>query len=209
MGSTEDLTTRARIRDAALARFGAEGVDRANLRAIAADAGVSPGLVIHHFGSKEGLRRACDEHVMAAIRGPDDDTAAWQDPANLAGLLEAAAPARRYLARAFVDNSAEVAALYDEIVEVTQAWLERGAREGWVRENTDPRTRAALYVTWLLAPLILEEHLTRVLGTSDLHDTDTTLRYAGTAVEMLTHGVFTDERAVRAWDTARQQRGAR
>lgn len=207
--STEDLCARARIRDAALARCGAEGVDRANLRPIAADAGVSPGLVSHHFASKEGLRRACDEHVMAALRGTEDDRAAWQAPANLAGLLEAAAPARRYLARAFVDNAADVAALYDEIVEVTQARLERGVREGWARESSDPRTRAALYATWLLAGLVLEEHLARALGTSDLHDTDTTLRYASTAVEVFTLGVFSDASMVRVWDTVRQQRGAR
>lgn len=62
-----DLTGRARIRDAALLRFASEGF-RVPVRTIAADAGVSPGLVIHHFGSKEGLRRACDEHVLVLIR---------------------------------------------------------------------------------------------------------------------------------------------
>ena len=38
------------------------------IRAIAADAGVSPGLVVHHFGSKDGLREACDRHVVARFR---------------------------------------------------------------------------------------------------------------------------------------------
>src|SRR5919199_4055952 len=59
----DDLTTRARIRDAAVLRFGREGFG-VSVRALAADAGVSPGLVIHHFGSKDGLRAACDEHVL-------------------------------------------------------------------------------------------------------------------------------------------------
>jgi len=35
-----DLTARARIRDAALARFGADGVAATTVRAVAADAGV-------------------------------------------------------------------------------------------------------------------------------------------------------------------------
>ena len=38
------------------------------MRAVAAEAGVSPALVIHHFGSKDALRAACDEHVLRVIR---------------------------------------------------------------------------------------------------------------------------------------------
>ena len=43
----------------------------ATLRAVAARAGVSAALVLHHFGSKEGLRAACDEHLLA------DPPAGW------------------------------------------------------------------------------------------------------------------------------------
>ena len=64
MRSEADLTSQARIRDAALVRFGADGFAGTSVRSIAADAGVSPALVLHHFGSKEGLRTACDEHVV-------------------------------------------------------------------------------------------------------------------------------------------------
>lgn len=52
----EDLTARARIRDAALKHFTESGFAKATIRDIARTAGVSPGLVRHHFGSKEGLR---------------------------------------------------------------------------------------------------------------------------------------------------------
>lgn len=41
---------------------------RVGLRTVAADAGVTAGLIVHHFGSKDGLRRACDEHVLAVMR---------------------------------------------------------------------------------------------------------------------------------------------
>jgi AcrR family transcriptional regulator len=63
-----------RLRDAAIARFGRDGF-AVGLRAIAAHAGVTAALIVHHFGSKEGLRRACDEHVLAVVRaevGGDD-----------------------------------------------------------------------------------------------------------------------------------------
>ncbi|HEX5969203.1 MAG TPA: TetR family transcriptional regulator, partial [Intrasporangium sp.] len=65
--AVEDLTTRARIREAAIRRFAADGME-APLRAIAADVGASPALILHHFGSRAGLRGACDQWVLAQIR---------------------------------------------------------------------------------------------------------------------------------------------
>jgi len=56
MRSVDDLTAAARIRDAAIERFGEQGFS-VGLRPIAEAAGVSAALVIHHFGSKDGLRR--------------------------------------------------------------------------------------------------------------------------------------------------------
>src|SRR3954454_8125135 len=47
--------------------FGRGGVAATSLRAVARAAGVSPGLIVHHFGSKEGLIRAVDEAVLARI----------------------------------------------------------------------------------------------------------------------------------------------
>ncbi|MBO0841313.1 MAG: helix-turn-helix transcriptional regulator, partial [Sciscionella sp.] len=62
-----DGVTRQRILDAAVLRFGTDGFT-ASVRSIAADAQVSAALVIHHFGSKDALRRECDERVLATIR---------------------------------------------------------------------------------------------------------------------------------------------
>lgn len=192
-------------------RFGRDGVNRVTVRAIAADAGVSPALVVHHFGSKEALRRECDAHVVAMMRGPDGlvEDAAVGNTGALAGLLEAATPVRRYLARAFLDGSPEAGALFDEIVELTAAWLGEGEREGWVRPTEQPRVRAAVYVSWLLAPLAFDEHIARVLGVGDLHDVDSTLRMSRVGVEMFTHGIFTDERALEAWDAVARERESR
>lgn len=47
--------TEERILTAARRAFAASGYDRATIRAIAADADVNPGLVMHYFGSKEKL----------------------------------------------------------------------------------------------------------------------------------------------------------
>jgi len=49
----------------ALRLFAGHGPDAVSVRQVAAAAGVSPGLVIHHFGSGDGLREAAGAHVLA------------------------------------------------------------------------------------------------------------------------------------------------
>ena len=69
--------TRARLIDAAIERFAADGPG-ASFDAVAADVGVTKGALYHHFGSKEGLveavykeavRRHADRVVEASAHG--------------------------------------------------------------------------------------------------------------------------------------------
>lgn len=194
MRSASDLTARARIRDAALARFGADGIAGTSVRAVAAEAQVSPALVVHHFGSKDGLRRACDEHVLDTIRG-----GGGADIGALAEVLQAATPMRRYLGRALLDGTDSASALFAEIVDRTQEWLAEGEAEGWVRPTADARARAVTYVSWLLAPLVLGDQVGRLLG-GDPAETATAVRGARAGLEMLTGGLFTDDRWLTAFN---------
>ncbi|MEH0108444.1 TetR family transcriptional regulator [Tersicoccus sp. MR15.9] len=57
--------TRGLILAAARRRFAADGFDGATVRAIAADAGVDPAMINHHFGGKEPL-------FLAAVEAPFD-----------------------------------------------------------------------------------------------------------------------------------------
>lgn len=66
--------TRAAIEDAGRRLFAERGFD-ASVRAIAAEAGVDPALVIRHFGSKEALFLRCVDTsagVGAVLDGPID-----------------------------------------------------------------------------------------------------------------------------------------
>jgi AcrR family transcriptional regulator len=53
--------TREKILAAARSDFGAGGYETATIRGIAARAGVDPALVLHYFGSKEGIFQAAIE----------------------------------------------------------------------------------------------------------------------------------------------------
>ncbi len=207
MRSVEDLTARARIRDAAMARFGHEGFG-AGLRQVAADAGVSPALVLHHFGSKDGLRAACDAYVHARLR--EVKAAAMDRPAGdvLAELAEATeehGPLVSYLVRVVLDGGPGAADLVDGLVADTVAYLEHGERAGVVRPTADPQGRARYVVAGQLG-LLLMTRLEAGAGrapspTSDpagalAHITDTSM---GAGLELLTHGLLTSADYLDAW----------
>ncbi|OWK28200.1 putative HTH-type transcriptional regulator YbiH [Sphingomonas mucosissima] len=60
--------TRQRLIDAALSLFGGNGFEATSTRDIAARTGVALPAIAYHFGGKEGLYRACAEHVVERYR---------------------------------------------------------------------------------------------------------------------------------------------
>jgi AcrR family transcriptional regulator len=100
--------------DAAIETFGTAGFD-ASVRAIAAAAGVGPGLVMHHFGSKDGLRAACAEHVLRVIREAETEAFTRSGPgALLAQLaeLDRCAPLVGYLVQYRADRGSPAGPLH-------------------------------------------------------------------------------------------------
>src|SRR5690348_7136039 len=107
----EDLTARARIRDAALAQFAEHGFERTTIRGIAVAAGVSAGLVRHHFGSKQALRDAVDEWVMQQIHRVNDEAMRDSEHGDLsttAAMRQVMRPFQQYLVRALIDGSSTI-----------------------------------------------------------------------------------------------------
>src|SRR5205809_7681332 len=94
--------TRAAILGAARERFAADGYERATIRAIAADAGIDPAMVMRYYGSKDKLFTAAAEFDL---RLPDLTTVArtrlgetlvghfldrWEGDETMLALLRAA-----------------------------------------------------------------------------------------------------------------------
>ncbi len=162
-----DLTTKARIRDAALARFPREGFGATTLRAVAADAAVSPALVVHHFGSKDGLRQACDEYVVrmyreAKERAMDDEN--LYNRSFAATAYEIAEPVLRYLGWALSRNHQAAGDLFDEMVREAVALSRLAIAKGLVRDSTDLENRAAVQMAMTLGAVVMHSHLQRNLG---------------------------------------------
>lgn len=165
----KDRTTKARIRDTAITLFAEKGVAATSVRAIAAAANVSPALVIHHFGSKDALRVACDQHIAAVLR--QHKTRAMRagpgfDPVAALREVRDGPPLMHYLARTLVDGSPHVAEMIDEIVDDGVKYMAEGVESGMLRPTEYPYERTAVLTIWSLGALVLHEHLERLIGVS-------------------------------------------
>jgi AcrR family transcriptional regulator len=124
----DDLTAKARIRNTALDLFSRYGEDRVSLRAIAAEAGVTLGLVQHHFKTKAGLRDAVDQLVVdyfsstladVTTEGSPADVVAARDKA-VSQMLRDNPPVVNYVRRAILDPSQHRTHLLDVLVDLTR-----------------------------------------------------------------------------------------
>lgn len=139
-----DLTAAARIRDAAIEQFGQHGFS-VGLRTIAETAGVSAALVIHHFGSKEGLRKACDDYIAEEIRTGKSEAMRSSDPATWFAAMaeiEEYAPLMTYLVRTMQTGGDLANTLWRRMIDNAEVYLAEGVQNGILKPSRDPQTRA-------------------------------------------------------------------
>ena len=203
--SAEDLTARARIRDAALRLFAERGLDGTTIRDIARAAGVSGGLIRHHFGSKDDLRAACDSYALDQIMRIKEQAVLEGQLANPA-FMSAAHPTvlltLRYLARSLVDGSPAAAAMFDEMVALGEAWLGRH-HPGQI---PDPRGYSAVLVAMQSGLFMMHGQLSRWLG-ADIFTAEGHLRLTAAMIDFYSQPLLSPELAEQARATVRQLQG--
>lgn len=134
----------ARIRDAAIDEFGRHGFDT-GLRAIADAAGVSAALVIHHFGSKDGLRKACDDYVVEIIRSEKSEAVQTGDPATWFAQvadIESFAPLMAYLMRSLQSGGDLAKIVWRKMIDNAEGYLDEGVQAGTIKPSRNPKARA-------------------------------------------------------------------
>jgi TetR/AcrR family transcriptional regulator, regulator of cefoperazone and chloramphenicol sensitivity len=193
----EDLTARARIRDAAIEQFAERGFDRATIREIARAAGVSPGLVRHHFGSKDELRRVCDAYALDAMRQYVDRAMTDEglnDPRTVAEARDPLHPLQRYLAQALIDDSETAGEIFDAMVAMTEQSLRPADQQRGDPPASDLRTRAALMVAMSLGIPAFRAHVARNCG-ADLYSPDGDRQIALAMLDIYSRPVLSRENA--------------
>lgn len=192
-----DLTTRAKLRNAAIDIFAMKGFG-ASVREIAAHAGVTAGLITHHFGTKNNLRAECDEEVFRQYRTLKGDAIAMS-PAQSMGMLAESdeyAPLVIYILRSMQAGGPTAIGLLEHMIEETVAFSQAGVESGVVRPSRDPGARARYLVTTGFGGVMLQVALYPDLDLADMGPTvrkilaDITLP----TLELYTEGVLTDRR---------------
>lgn len=167
--AAEELSAIERIRNAALKSFAIHGSAATSLRTVAAAAGVSLGLVQHHFATKAGLIKAVDDHVLAMvltsisqpIPGAKDSVAEVGD--RITRLLAEQTDIADYLGRALIDGSPLGVSIFDALVGFgTARWNQRGER-GETRPDIDLTWAAVNSLVLALGTVVLRAHIERNL----------------------------------------------
>lgn len=200
-----DLSTRARLREAAIGRFARDGFD-VGLRLIAADAGLSAASAIKHFGSKEQLRSACDEYVFATIGAAKREVIAdASESAPMALLVQMARQAEyepliAYAVRSLGEGGEHARAFFEQVVDDAVAYIADAVAAGLARPSRDERARARYLCAAAFGGLMLELALDPpeegdLAGAMQRYLDRMTLPH----LELYTQGFFTDRRMLDAY----------
>lgn len=170
-----ELTGHEVIRRVAMELFAQHGADRVTIRGIAAAAGVSPALVLHHYGSKDGLREAVNaralelmEHLITDVAGGLGTHSSTSIVELCRSGLEAEPHLLDYLRRLLLDGGDAADTLFRSLFELTRTTMAALDGAGLARPAIDSPTRDAFLLVNDLALILLRDRLTAVLGSDPL-----------------------------------------
>lgn len=215
----DELTAKTVIRNEALRLFAQRGPDAISVRDIASAAGVSPALVLHHWGSKEGLRAGVVEYVGVVVDGlleeitaellhseagpaapppADPGRATGDDPAvsltqAMLTHLPPTSPVPAYLRRLWLTADPSGIALLRRWYDASLDLLTRMAAAGAARPGVRPDVRAGVLMANDLAVLLLREGLEQVLGEDPLAPAGLA-HWTDEVLDLYQHGLLLDPR---------------
>jgi AcrR family transcriptional regulator len=169
----DELSSVERIRNAALKTFATHGTSATSLRTVAAAAGVSIGLVQHHFATKAGLIKAVDDHALAVvialwsepIPGPPVDSVA-EVGKRVTRIISEQPDVIDYVGHALIDGSPLGNRIFDTLAAFGMArWNQRRER-GETRPDIDLTWASLNALVLALGALILRGHIERQLPES-------------------------------------------
>ncbi|NMA78755.1 MAG: TetR/AcrR family transcriptional regulator [Actinomycetales bacterium] len=146
-----------RILQAALRRFAVDGLS-SSLRTVAQDAGVSAGLIIHHYGSRSRLLEACDQRALEVTRASKHEVFSGGAGVMLAQLAEAEryAPVVGYVLRRLQEGGPLALQLVDDFAAHAVDYFAQGEESGIINPSRDPVARARVLTEMALGALLLQ-----------------------------------------------------
>lgn len=181
----------------AMRLFAERGFDSVTVRDIAGEAGVSVGLINHHFESKDGLRQAVDDYFIQRTG------AAIERAIRVTGLdadrveeyqrrwIETAEPEwphfLGYLRRAIMEANPWGQSLVRRYYDSIRQMVDRFDAQGMVRDDVDRLWLPLMYLFLLLGPMVLDPFIRSMLGKST-YDPEMWARFQRAAVSLFWTG---------------------
>jgi AcrR family transcriptional regulator len=140
-----DLTTYARVRNAALEGFARDGIASTSIRDIAKAAEVSPGLVQHHFPNKAALIAAVNDYVIHIATDTFSQPLDSDSPIDIhqqlgdrvTALVHEHPTALRYVARSAADGEENALVIFDAFLDIARSQWQAAADRNLLRPDTD------------------------------------------------------------------------
>ena len=192
----DERTTIERIRDAALKSFATHGSSDTSLRSVAAAAGVSLGLVQHHFATKAGLIKSVDDYVLELVitamaqplpEPPADSVA--EIGGRVTRIIAEQPDLAGYVGRALVDGSPLGATIFDTLMTMGKIRWQQRAERGETRSDVDLTWAAINALVLALAAISLRTHIDRHLP-EPLTTPDQLQRWEAAVNSLLRDGLF-------------------
>jgi TetR/AcrR family transcriptional regulator, regulator of cefoperazone and chloramphenicol sensitivity len=168
-----DLTTKARVRAAALDLVGEQGLDATTIRQVAAHAGVSVGVVQHHYRTKVALADDVRAWVLArlvdaasAVSGGARIDSARPELAAFDDLMSGNPKLAAYIRRILIEATPNAKRWFAEAVDQTTEQLREKVPGGLADGPDELRTIAAMLLVVTFGPVILGSALTDLLECS-------------------------------------------
>ena len=190
----EDLTAYARIRNAALELFATRGTKATTIRDVADRAGVSAGLVQHHFGTKAGLRKAVDEFVLNDARQTIENLPAPLEErsaefAKRMGAVVRDRPAAvLYLARSAADGDEVALQTFKALVDFGVPQFREMEKAGQLQEGLDLEWAVLQMLLFNLASMLFRPAIEHALGEPILSEQGRQ-RWNAAALSLFTRGL--------------------
>ncbi|MGA8745175.1 MAG: TetR/AcrR family transcriptional regulator [Solirubrobacterales bacterium] len=166
-----DLTGLARIRNAALDLFARDGVGATSIRDIARKAGVSSGLVQHHYATKAALVEAVNDYVVSIAADAFSDLPGSGSPFDVqrelgdrvTAIVREHPAALLYVARSAADRDDAALGIFDAFVAIAERLWRELAERDLLRGDVDLIWTALHSVIFVLGTVLLKDAVERHL----------------------------------------------
>ena len=186
-------TTREQLLALSVAMFAENGFTQTSLRSIAKRAGVSPGLLVHHFGSKDDLvAEAISETLGRWVVGEtaavlDDESARVE---NWRMFIERNSTSLNFFRQVLLAGGTYAERLFDASLRESGTFLDQMKASGRLKELHDTEATALMISASGLGLILLLDHVERIMGGQIASETVAT-RLMNANTELWENGIFT------------------